>query len=419
MEDKIREAVGLLRHRIISPVLMDSGRSQMEYFRNIEKQDFDVPGQGLKRFRASTMKGWLNRYKRDGFRALMPKPRGDAGGYRKCSDSMRENIRKLRQDNISLSVIKFYDKCIEEKILGMPPLCLATVRRFLKQENLYPEKNLKARKRYEMARFGQLWIGDYMHGPRVLSGSSGKRKKAILMAIIDDHSRMIVEAQFGFGENTLLLETVFKEAILKFGLPERLYVDNGPSFSSQYLARVCANLEIGLVHSKPYDSPSRGKIERFFRTVRSSFLSIWDEASQQLTLENLNDLFSKWLRDEYHHKHHQGIDMRPVDRYQTSLAYYPLRRVDEETLEEFFLVSDERTVNRDSTIKYNGHVYEVPSQLTGRRIEIRYNQENPSDVYYYENGIRQQKLHVVDAYANAREYRPSERESHISLQGAQ
>lgn len=417
MDPKIAELVGLLRHQIISPVLMEAGRGQMKYFREAAAREWDVPGRGPRRFGAMTMKGWLKRYNKNGFQALIPKAREDYGGFRKISEERKQAIRALRQAHLSMSVVQFYETARKANLLGSPPICLATLRRFLKIENLFAAKEEPtARKRFEMSRFGELWTGDFMHGPKVLVEPGSKRfKKAILMAIIDDHSRMIVSGIFGFQENTLLLENAFKDAILTYGLPDRLYVDNGPSFSSEYLRRVCAHLKIGLVHSKPYDSPSRGKIERFFRTVREQFLS-QIHPNAEIALSELNQRFSSWLRTEYHHRHHTGIDARPMDRLQSSIARYPLKRVDEESLSEFFMVSVERTVTNDCTVSFQAISYETPAAFVGRRVELKYLQDRPTEIYLYDNGIRIQRLHPVDTQANGRTYRPGPRDPHVPFQ---
>jgi len=417
MDPKIAELVGLLRHQIISPVLMETGRGQMKYFRETAAREWDVPGRGLRRFSPATMKGWLKRYNKYGFQALIPKVREDVGGFRKIPNDRKAAIRKLREQHLKMSALRFYELAVQEEILGFPPICLATLRRFLKQENLFAAPDAPtARKRFEMSRFGELWTGDFMHGPLVLSEPGGKRaKKAILMAIIDDHSRLIVGGLFGFQENTLLLEHAFKEAILTHGLPDRLYVDNGPSFSSEYLKRVCAHLKIGLVHSKPYDSPSRGKIERFFRTVRDQFLTQL-HPNAEITLSQLNERFGSWLRTDYHHRHHSGIEMRPVDRLQSSIARYPLKRVDEESLSEFFMVSIERTVTNDCTVSFHSTHYETPPAYVGRKVELKYLQERPTEIYLYDQGVRIQRLHPVDAQANGRTYRPGPRDPHVPFQ---
>ena len=417
MDPKIAELIGLLRHQIISPVLMETGRGQAKYFRETADREWDVPGRGPRRFSPMTMKGWLKRYNKEGFQALIPKIRQDVGGFRKISAERMESIRTLRAQHMKMSVLQFYDLAVNAQILGYPPICLATLRRFLQQENLFaPKDEPTARKRFEMSRFGELWTGDFMHGPLVMPEPGGKRhKKAILMAIIDDHSRMIVSGLFGFQENTLLLEQAFKEAILAFGLPDRFYCDNGPSFSSEYLRRVCAHLKIGLVHSKPYDSPSRGKIERFFRTVRSQFLTTI-HPNAEITLADLNERFSSWLRTEYHHRHHSGIEMRPMDRLQSSIGRYPLKRVDEESLSEFFMASVERTVTNDCTVSFRATHFETPASYVGRKVELRYLQERPTEIYLYDQGVRIQRLHPVDTLANGRTYRPGPRDPHVPFQ---
>lgn len=419
MDPKIAESIGLLRHQIISPVLMETGKAQMAYFRQIAQKEFDVPGRGPKRFTAQTMKGWLYRYRKSGFQGIVPKTRSDSGKFRALSEQTRAQVKELRLKNLDRSCVKFYDLCLREGILGEPAIGIETVRRLLKVEGLYQRREGVARKRFEMNYFGELWTCDFMHGPRVLERSEGKqRKKAILMAMIDDHSRMIVGFRFSFFENTRLIEQVFKDAILFHGLPDRIYCDNGAAFSSQYLSRVCAHLNIGLVHSKPYDSPSRGKIERFFRTVREGFLveAPLDEKKEcAWDLKGINDAFERWLRENYHHAHHHGINLRPIDRYQISVRDYPRKRVEEEVLDEFFLVSVERTVAKDCTVALHGRDYEVPPQYVGRRMELKFSQEHPGDVFLYENGVRVQKIHFVDSRLNGKTYQPSPRISDVAL----
>jgi hypothetical protein len=226
---------------------------------------------------------------------------------------------------------------------------------------------------------------------------------------------MITGARFGFLENTRLIEQVFKEGILAYGLPDRLYCDNGASFSSQYLSRVCAHLGVGLVHSKPYDSPSRGKIERFFRTVRESFLTD-HENNSSLDLKGLNAAFDTWVRDKYHHGHHHGIAARPVDRYQISIRNFPRRRVTEETLDEHFLATVERTVNKDCTLSLHSVFYEVPAKYIGRRVELKFSQDNPGEVFLYDEGVRVSRIQPVDTFYNgSQHYQPAPRISDVAL----
>lgn len=413
MDKKMAESIALLRHQIISPVLMDSIPAQMAYFEQLSQKDFDVPGRGPRRYAAGTMRCWLCAYRKKGFQALMPKIRFDVGSFRSIDEEQKIKIRELRNENADLSCVKFYDRLIQLGVFGVPPIGIETLRRFLKTEGLYKLRTATPRKRFEMRYFGELWTADFMHGPKIFDGK--RQKRAILMAIIDDHSRMIVGFQWGMAENTKLLEVVFKEAILAHGCPDRFYCDNGAAFSSSYLSLVSANLGIGLVHSKPYDSPSRGKIERFFRHVRDNFLSDFKEGDPALNLKRLGDAFDMWIRDHYHQRVHNGIQMKPIDRYQTSIREYPRKRVNEETLDEHFLVTTHRMVGKDSTISLQNNVLEVPPEFIGRRVEVKFSQDRPSEVFLYNDGNRIVKLRPVDSQLNGQIYKPSPRISDVAL----
>lgn len=412
MDFKNAEALALFRHQIISPVLMESDRTATAYFQKISQKEFDVPGRGLRRFAPGTMRIWFYAYRKKGFQGLMPKMRSDKGEFRVLSEELKQNLRQEREKFLDYSCIKFYDHMFKKGFLGVPPIGIETLRRFLKSEGLYKKQKRVPRKRFEMRYFGELWTADFMHGPQLQNGR--RSKKAILMAVIDDHSRLITGFQWGWAENTKLLEEVFKEAILLYGCCDRFYCDNGGAFSSHYLSLVCANLGIGLVHSKPYDSPSRGKIERFFRFVRQNFLPDIQERDPKWTLHQLNEAFQIWIRDFYHKRVHSGIQMRPIDRYQNSIANFPRKRIDEESLEEYFYVSTQRCVGKDSTISLGAIIYEVPTQYIGKKVDLKYSQDRPRDVFLYENDRRITKITPVDAQLNG-QYKPSPRISDVAL----
>jgi putative transposase len=160
---------------------------------------------------------------------------------------------------------------------------------------------------------------------------------------------------------------------------------------------------ISLTHSKPYDSPSRGKVERFFRTVRDRFLS---GLQQGITLQDLNQAFWLWLQEDYHHKLHTGINDKPIDRYNASLARIELRRLSKTELDEIFLIRHERFVNNDATISFKGTLYEVPSAYIRQKIELRHPVDDPQELFLYDSGVRVCKIKLLDKKENARTFRP-------------
>jgi transposase InsO family protein len=411
MEKDIRERIALKRYQIISPVLAEPARAQNEYFRKQAKREHDFPRYGRRKIGVSTMKSWLKKYRKKGFEGLKPKNRSDMGRPKRLDEETLKAIEVKCKAFSYWSVQKLYEDLRDQGLLGDPPIHYNTLLRTVKDKGwLTPKVRTDLRKAYEVDNVNDLWVSDFMHGPKVKTGK--RRNKAILCAIIDDHSRMVVGHAFSASETISALTLVLKEAFLGYGIPKRLYVDNGPSFSSALLARSCALAGISLIHSKPYDSPSRGKVERFFRTVRDRFLSGVQEG---ITLQEINEAFWLWLQEDYHHKFHSGIGERPIDRYSASVDRVPIRRMSKAELDEIFLVRHERVVNNDATISFKGAQYEVPAAYIRQRIEIRHPVDDPQDLYLYDNGVRVCRIKLVDKKENARTFRPKTVPTNLSF----
>jgi transposase InsO family protein len=402
MEKEIGEKIALKRYQLISPVLAEPARAQNEYFRKQAQREHNFPRYGLRKVSVSTMKAWLRMYRKKGFAALKPKSRSDRGRPKRLDADTLKAIEIKCKAYPYWTVQKLYEELRDQGLLVEPPVHYNTLLRLVKEHGwLATKARTDVRKAYEVDNVNDLWVCDFMHGPKVKSGN--RTGKAILCAIVDDHSRMVVGHGFSASETINVLSLVLKEAFLGYGIPKRLYVDNGPSFSSQVLARSCALAGISLIHSKPYDSPSRGKVERLFRTIRERFLS---GVQQGVSLEELNEAFWLWLQQDYHHKLHNGIGERPIDRYHASVERVPIRRLSKAELNEIFLIRHERVVNNDATISFKGALYEVPPAYIRHRIEIRHPVDDPEELYLYDNGVRVGRIKLVDKKENARTFRP-------------
>jgi len=331
MDSETREQIALIRYKLISPVLAEPGRVQNEYFRTQATKHYEFPRYGSRKVKVSTLKSWLKAYRKNGFEGLKPKTRTDKGRPRKAGPQLMDAIRIQCKAYPYITVKKLHEKLEQQDLIGKPPIHYNTLLRIVKEEQLlrFGKKRRDERTSFETDHVNSLWMCDFMHGPQVTLNR--KTYKAILCAIIDDHSRMIVGHGFAPTETVQSLTLVLKDAFMAFGFPVRLYVDNGASFSSDFLAKACALSGISLIHSKPYDSPSRGKIERYFRTVRDRYLST---ITEKLTLEELNASFSIWLHEDYHHKLHTGINERPIDRYHRSCSQTNITRPTKSELDE-------------------------------------------------------------------------------------
>ena len=192
-------------------------------------------------------------------------------------------------------------------------------------------------------------------------------------------------AGFYLAEDSRAVAAALKDGFLRYGLPRMLYCDNGPAFVSRHLVLACARLGVALVHSRPYDPASRGKIERYFRTVRSRFLL---GLGKLASLEELNRRFADWLEDDYHRRHHRGIDQRPLDRYLLRLGATERRLLTRDELDLVFYRTLTRKVRNDATVQIRHRLWEVPPERIGETVEIHYpvdltdNAERPRPVCF-------------------------------------
>ncbi len=251
-------------------------------------------------------------------------------------------------------------------------------------------------------------MSDVMHGPAVFTAGR-KKHKAYLIAFIDDASRVIPYAEFALGEKTRDFMPVFKQAIMQRGIPKRLFVDNGSAFRSRHLAIVCARLGVTLIHSRAYHAAAKGKIERWFRTVRQQFIPMLSDHNKS-SLANLNQALWAYVEGEYHHNIHRMLGESPLDRWAgcAGRVRYPEPGLD---LEEVFLLEDKRKVHKDRTISLHGKVYEADAALVGETVIVRYDPATlgqPIQVWFKNNRYDDAKL--VDTLANChvKRVRPAE-----------
>lgn len=361
-----------------------------------------LPDGSLRRFSVSTLRAWLRTYQREGLDGLLPRTRSDKGAFRVIDDDVAEIVARHRVQHRALSVTLFHQIVHEDGVLpDGKTICEATLRRFLKSRGLdKPVRGPgKARAKYEMPHPNELWVGDFMHGPKV--GTEKGKRKAILTAIVDDHSRVIVGARFAFTEDTSDILHTLRDAIATYGVPKRFYCDNGPAFSSHHLSEACARIGCALLHSEPFDSPSRGKIERFFRTVRARCLPRVTDPDLR-SIETLQERFEIWLREDYHLRRHGGIAMKPLDRFLAGAETTLITRLSPTEIDLAFMGRITRVVRNDATVKIDGVFYELPPEFIGARVEIRYPVANPLELILYRDDKPVTPIKPVDAIDNAR-----------------
>jgi transposase InsO family protein len=280
MDEELKKLIAVFRFGVIADFVggrpLARGKTE-ELMQEKCARKWQIPGSTRTSISESTIKEWACRYKRSGNKlaSLHPLERSDKGKPRAIEEETAAGMITLRKEIPNASLPAFINMAKERKIIqpgrNIP---YATVYRFLKAEGLVerPVSMPVDRRKFEADYPNDLWQSDIMHGPHVLW--DGKQRKTYLIAFIDDMSRLIPHAEFCLHERLDSFLNGFRKALLMRGMPRKLYVDNGPSFRSNHLEHICASLGIVLLHSRPYQPEGKGKIERWFGTVRGSFLAV-------------------------------------------------------------------------------------------------------------------------------------------------
>lgn len=401
MQEKT-EKIALFRFGLIAPLVTEE-LPRGELTRRAEEiaaRQYDIPNSQRRAVSVDTLLEWAKRYRYGGFEALAPKPRQDRGQSRAITPQLASLIERLKRENPHRTGTTLLRELALSSGREAPPLSAATLYRFLQQRGLTARELLRkpGHKKFEAEFSNQIWQSDLLYGPYVQRPGGGKRQ-AFLCAILDDASRLIPHAHFYAHQGLEVLLDCLQQAVAARGLPTRLYVDNGKVFRSRQLARIAASLGILIVHSRPYQPEGRGKIERFFRSLREQFLNNLDR-QLSLSLQELNQRLGAWIA-VYHRTEHDGIRTTPLLRWQRDIER--IRQLPPSTdLRRLFFHRLDRRVRGDSTFRLDTAFYEAPAHLAGKQIEVRFDPCDLSQVELYFQGEAQGRARPVDPVVNAK-----------------
>lgn len=372
LDENTRNAVALKRFSLISPVLNGQVTNNREYYAEVTEGSIDMPYYGVKKYAPKTVETWYTDYMRGGLDALKPRPRGDRGGSRKISEEIGEKIIEKKKIHPKAPNTIIYELLIKDGILDPTKISISSLYRYLKSQPLNSApiaSEEKEMKRFSHEYVNQLTQTDLLYGPYVRDGK--KRKQTYLFAYLDDASRLITHAQFYFSQNFESLRLSFKEAVLKRGIPTLIYTDNAKIYRSQQFELLLASLGCSLIHSQVYVPNGRGKIERFFLTVRKRFLSVLD-TDKIKGIDDLNNKFWQWLDADYNKKKHSALEgLSPLDFFLLQVDRIKLC-TDTKALDEKFLLRAKRKVAHDGTISIDKALFETKMKFAGMHVQVRY-----------------------------------------------
>jgi len=199
-----------------------------------------------------------------------------------------------------------------------------------------------------------------------------------MVAFLDDATRFCLHAEFYPLMDQVIVEDAFRKAIAGYGVPEKVFFDNGGQYKNAWMSRACAKMGIRLLYARPYSPEARGKSERFNRAI-NSFLNE-AQLEQPQSVEELNQLFSVWLEECYQRKPHSALKDNVSPETAFRLDKEPLRFLNPQIIAEAFLHSEERRVDKTGCISFQGAKYEVGLLYVGLKVEVIYDPADPSEL---------------------------------------
>ena len=404
-----QEAVAVFRHGIIGALTqaqLDAGQLR-EALKGLARQRFVPPKSKVaKTYSASTLERWYYAFKRRGLEGLSPRPRSDKGRAQELTPPQRALLLDIRREYPSASASLILRTLTADGRLEKGAVSASTVRRLFADAGLdrvglrLGGHTGRARLRWQAERPMALWHGDVCHGPAFTFGS--KSIPLRIHGMLDDASRYVVALEAHHTEREVDMLGLMVRALRRHGPPDALYLDNGSTYRGETLATACARIGTALLHARPYDAPARGKMERFWRTLREGCLDFLGDVK---TLHDVNVRLWAFLDTHYHQAPHASLLGQSPSAVFESLKKPP-DTFDEAKLRQALTVSTRRRVHADGTVALDGIDYEVDGgHLAGRIVNLCRCLVDVTELPWLEIEGRRLVLHPVDVVANGKRRR--------------
>lgn len=362
------EAVALFRASIVGAIVQrDMTRGELAVaIRALAECRYRPPGRrASKQFGVSTLERWFYAYRRGGVDALRPSPRSDRGRARELTAEQRALLLDIRREHPTASVPVILRTLVADGRLAKGAVSATTVQRLYREAGLTrgvrPDGH--TRLRWQADHPGALWHGDVCHGPSLRVGQTTKPLR--IHALLDDASRFVVALEAHHSEREDDMLAIYLAALRRHGAPDALYLDNGATYRGEALRIACERLDVTLLHARPGDAPARGKMERFWRTLRAGCL---DHLGTMTSLHDVQARLLAFLDEHYHQAPHGGLfGKRPAEVW----AGATLRAVDEPALAVALTTRARRRVRRDGTLDVDGSPWQLDqSFLAGGLVTV-------------------------------------------------
>lgn len=400
MKPEKQQEIALMRYGAIAPLIAgldENYPSKAAFYNEISNKGLAGPDGSVHHYAPATIEKWYLDYQNQGFDALVPKSRADAGMSRKLDDELKERIRYFKTNYPRMSAAAIYRQLKTDGSVINGQVSESTICRFVNQlQNELRQTSNRDMRRYERPHINEVWCGDSSVGPR-LTDQAGKKHRIYIIALIDDASRFVTGIDVFYNDNFVNLMSVMKSAVSKYGRPKVLNFDNGKSYKNRQMELLAARIGTTLSYCQPYTPTGKAKIERWFRTLKDQWMAGLDMQDFHSLDELRNSLYS-YVR-KYNQAPHSSLRGKsPLDRFFSEPEQ--IRRLPADDIDQVFLLEIERRVSADCVIVIDQIEYEVDYRFARQRIRLRYSPDM-KDIFVVETDGTLTPIRLLNKTENA------------------
>ncbi|WP_198000503.1 IS481 family transposase [Gimesia alba] len=322
---------------------------------------------------------WMQRYREEGVAGLVDRSRCPHTFRSPTSKKMESAVLSIRDQHPTWGGRKIYHRLLALGHKQVP--AASTITAILKRhQRIDPEESKKRQEyqRFERSEPNELWQMDFKGEFSTLD-----QRWCYPLTVLDDHSRFSLVLKACGNQKGPTVQKHLRDAFRLYGLPQAMLMDNGTPWGSTVspgsytrFSVWLMNLDVRVIHGRPYHPQTQGKEERFHRTLKQEVL----QGRHFKNHAELQKTFNRWQQVYNQERPHEALDYKtPIERYRVSSRSYP------ERLRQFEYDSsfEVRKVNNTGRVVFKRKKYYLSRAFRGQLVGIRSNgRDGEWDIYY-------------------------------------
>jgi len=334
---------------------------------------------------------WMDRYRAVGREGLMDLSRRPRESPTRTSAPIEKAVLALRRQRPAWGARKLRRRLRDLGVEGLP--AASTVHAILCRHDLIdPQESNKHRswQRFEHDAPNRLWQMDFK------GHFATQAARCHPLTVLDDHSRFALGLLACPDQKTHTVQHRLSDIFRRYGLPERMTMDNGSPWGSNADHRFTPltvwliRIGIRVSHSRPYHPQTQGKDERFHRTLNVELL----KNNSFRDLDHAQGRFDLWRNVYNLQRPHEALAMEvPASRYRASERSFP------ESLPPILYDSTDqvRKVQQGGEIWFRGLTFKIGNAFHGHPVALRPTSLDGSfNVFFCHQNVTQIQLNQPD-----------------------